>query len=87
VSLLTDFRNLIQDLLVFQRTLHDLEVKVDKLSQENVALRHDLIRTQHELHSLREQLDLRAPTAHPANTRGKAAASDKTLGVDSTALQ
>jgi len=59
VSLLTDFRNLIQDLLVFQRTLHDLEVRVDKLSQENVALRHDLIRTQHELQSLREQLDLR----------------------------
>jgi len=59
VSLLTDFRNLIQDLLVFQRTLHDLEVRVDKLSQENVALRHDLIRTQHEAQGLREQLDLR----------------------------
>jgi predicted nucleic acid-binding Zn-ribbon protein len=59
VSLLADFRKLIQDLLVFQRTLHDLEVRVDRLSQENVALRHDLIRTQHELHSLREQLDLR----------------------------
>jgi len=59
VSLLADFRNLIQDLPVFQRTLHDLEVRVGKLSQENVALRHDLIRTQHELHSLREQLDLR----------------------------
>lgn len=59
MSLLTDFRNLIQDLLVFQRTLRDLEVRVDKLSQENVALRHDLIRTQHELRSLRDQLDLR----------------------------
>lgn len=59
MSLLADFRKLIQDLLVFQRTLHDLEVRVDRLSQENVALRHDLIRTQHELHSLREQLDLR----------------------------
>ena len=59
MSLLADFRNLIQDLPVFQRTLHDLEVRVGKLSQENVALRHDLIRTQHELHSLREQLDLR----------------------------
>ncbi len=59
MSLLTDFRNLIQDLLVFQRTLRDLEVRVDKLSQENVALRHDLLRTQHELQGLREQLDLR----------------------------
>jgi predicted nucleic acid-binding Zn-ribbon protein len=59
VSLLTDFRNLIQDLLVFQRSLRDLEVRVDRLSQENVALRHDLIRTQQELHGLREQLDLR----------------------------
>ena len=59
MSLLTDLKNLIQDLLVFQRTLRDLEVRVDKLSQENVALRHDLIRTQHELHNLREQLDLR----------------------------
>ena len=59
MSLLTDFRNLIQDLLVFQRTLRDLEVRVDKLSQENVALRHDLIRTQHEVQGLREQLDLR----------------------------
>ncbi len=59
MSLLTDFRNLIQDLLVFQRSLRDLEVRVDRLSQENVALRHDLIRTQQELHGLREQLDLR----------------------------
>ena len=59
MSLVTDLRNLIQDLLVFQRTLHDLEVRVDKLSQENVALRHDLIHAQHELRALREQLDLR----------------------------
>lgn len=59
MSLLSDFKNLIQDLLVFQRTLHDLEVRVDKLSQENVTLRLDLIRTQHELQGLREHLDLR----------------------------
>lgn len=59
MSLLSDFKNLIQDLLVFQRTLHDLELRVDKLSQENVTLRLDLIRTQHELQGLREQLDLR----------------------------
>ena len=59
MSLLTDFRNPIQDLLVFQRTLRDLEVRVAKLSQENVALRHDLIRTRHELQRLGEQLDLR----------------------------
>ena len=59
MSLLTDFKNLVQDLLVFQRTRHDREARVDKLSQENVTLRHDLIRTQHELQSLREQLDLR----------------------------
>ena len=59
MSLLTDFKNLIQDLLVFQRTLQDLEGRVDKLSQENVALRHDLMRTQHEVQRLREYIELR----------------------------
>lgn len=59
MSLLRDLKNLLQELLILQRTLGGIETKIDRLSEENVQLRQDLIRTQAEIDKLRDQLDLR----------------------------
>jgi hypothetical protein len=56
VSLLRDLKNLLQELLILQRTLSGLEAKVDRLGEENVRLRQDL---QAEVERLREHLALR----------------------------
>jgi hypothetical protein len=47
------------ELLILQRPLSGLEAKVDRLGEENVRLRQNLIRTQGEVERLREHLALR----------------------------